>query len=49
MQNNKPVLIFVPTIKEGIVLQSKIKIPFVYSTLKDKQQLIEKFKSQKII
>lgn len=48
MQNNKPVLIFVPTIKEGIVLQSKIKIPFVYSTLKDKQQLIEKFKSQKI-
>lgn len=44
----KPILIFVPTIKEGIILQSKINVPFIYSSYKDKNRLIEEFKDNKI-
>ena len=45
---NLPILIFVPTINEGKILESKLKIPFVYSSLKNKQEIIESFKNNKI-
>lgn len=44
----KQILIFVPTIKDGFILQEKLSLPFVYSSLKDKEKVIEEFKNNKI-
>lgn len=42
---NKPLLIFVPTIKIGKSLSNKLHYPFVYAALKEKQKYINDFKN----
>ena len=44
----KQILIFVPTIEEGKKLVKKTGYSFVYSSLKNKQEIIEKFKNRQI-
>lgn len=44
----KKTLIFVPTIEIGKKLASKYKYPFVYSSLDNKQDIINKFKKDEI-
>ena len=46
--NNKPILIFVPTIAIGKKLSERLNIIFVYSSLLNKQKNIDQFKTNKI-
>lgn len=46
--NNKPILIFVPTIAIGKKLSERLNIIFVYSSLLNKQKYIDQFKTNKI-
>ena len=47
-KNNKQVLIFVPTIHDGIFLKDKLSLPFVYSSYEKREETILDFKQGKI-
>ena len=48
LNNNKQILVFVPTINIGKTLTKKTGYNFVYSSLKNKQEIIDKFKNKQI-
>lgn len=48
VKQNKPLLIFVPTIKWGLYLQKILKIDFVYSSKENKKEILQNFLNGKI-